>query len=136
MKKVAPWLLPTLLGPIVGAWIYVALVATWTSLPIPNFLWVVAAAVAGGFAFAVGAVMVGADLALLKLKWRQPPTGLRALLMGIAAPIPVLFVWQKLARFAIGGLPQLLLTFFLPMIAIALVARLGLGTRPDTWKDD
>jgi len=137
MKKVAPWLLPTLLGPIVGACVYVAAVAATVSLPIPipTFVWVVAAAVASGFAFAVGMVMVATDMALLKLQLRQPPTGWRAWLMGVVAPIPVLFTWQKLAKFAIGGLPQLLVTFLLPMLVIALVARIALGTRPANWSD-
>jgi FtsH-binding integral membrane protein len=136
MKRVLPWLLPTLLAPLVGAWLYVFVVAQVVSLPIriPTLAWLIAASVAGGLAFLVGCMMAATDVALLKLKLREPPTGWRALLMGVLSPLPVLFAWQKLVKFAITGWPQLLLTFFLPMLAVALVSRLVLGTRPDSWK--
>lgn len=136
MKRIVPWLLPTLIGPLLGACLYVLLVAKVVSLPIPipTFAWVVAAVIASSLAFVVGCMMVATDVALLKMKLRSPPTGWRAWAMGIAAPLPVLFAWQKLVKFAITGWPQLLLTFFLPMVLVALASRILLGTRPATWE--
>lgn len=136
MKRVAPWLAPTLIAPMIGAALYVFLVSQTLDLPIPvpTFVWVIAAAIASGFSLAVGAMMAATDMALLKLKLRHPPTGWRAWAMGLIAPAPVLFAWQKLLTFPIG-LPRLLLTFFVPMIAVALVMRFVLGTRPETWTD-
>ena len=136
MKRVIPWLLPTLIGPLVGACLYVFVVAQVVSLPVPvpTFAWVVAAAIASGLAFVVGCMMVATDVALLRLKLRTPPTGWRAWAMGIAAPLPVMFAWQKLVKYAISGWPQLLVTFFLPMLVVALASRVLLGTRPDNWE--
>lgn len=133
MKRVAPWLLPTLLAPVLGACLYVTLVARTVDLPIPTFVWVVAAGIASGFALLIGFMMAAADVALLKLKVRTPPTGWRVWAMGVAAPLPVLFTWQKLVRYAITGLPQFFLTLVLPMLVVALATRILLGTRPTTW---
>jgi hypothetical protein len=137
LKRIAPWLLPTLLAPTLGACLYVLLVSRAVDLPIPvpRFVWIIAAAAASGLSLFVGACMVAADLTLLKLELRMPPTGWRAWLMGALAPIPVLFTWQKLIRFAITGVWQFLLSFLLPMLVIAVVMRLLLGTRPTHWND-
>ena len=136
MKRVVPWLLPTLLGPLVGACLYVLVVSQVVDLPIPvpTFAWVIAAVIAAGFSFGVGCTMVATDVALLKLKLRTPPTGWRAWAMGVAAPLPVLFAWQKLVKYAITGWPQLFATIFLPMLVVALASRVLLGTRPDNWE--
>ena len=137
MKRIAPWLLPTLVAPMLGACLYVFLVSSTVDLPIPvpRFVWIVAALVASGLALLVGSTMAVTDFMLLKMKVRQPPTGWRVWLMGVAAPLPVLFLWQKLIKFAITGVPQFLLVLFGPMLAVALVARLVLGTRPESWSD-
>ena len=92
-----------------------------------------AAGVACGLSFMVGSTMAFTDFALLKLKLREPPTGWRVWVMGILAPLPVLFLWQKLIKFAITGVPQFLLVLFGPMLAVALIARFVLGTRPASW---
>ena len=135
MKRIAPWLLPTLVAPMLGAALYVALVAQVVDLPVrvPTFVWVLAAGVASAVSLVIGAMMAMTDVALLKLKLRTPPTGWRVWAMGLLAPMPVLFTWQKLIRFAVTGLPQFLLAFFAPMLVVALVARLVLGARPKTW---
>jgi hypothetical protein len=135
MKRIAPWLLPTLVAPMIGAVLYVALVAQVVDLPVrvPTFVWVLAAGAASAVSLVIGGMMAMTDVALLKLKLRTPPTGWRVWAMGLLAPMPVLFTWQKLVRFAVTGLPQFLLAFFAPMLAVALVARLVLGARPKTW---
>ncbi len=135
MKRVAPWLLPTLVAPMVGACLYVLLIANSVELPfpVPRFVWFIAAAVACGLSLLVGTTMAVTDFALLKLKLREPPTGWRVWAMGVAAPLPVLFLWQKLLRFAITGVPQFLLVLLGPMLVVALVARFVLGTRPERW---
>lgn len=134
MKRVASWLAPTLIAPMIGAALYVFLVSRGSDLPIPAFAWVLAGALASGVSFIVGSMMAVTDVALLKLKLREPPSGWRAWAMGLIAPAPVLFAWQKLLTFPIG-MTRLLLTFFLPMLVVALVMRITLGTRPGTWKD-
>ncbi|MCA9622531.1 MAG: hypothetical protein KC731_26090 [Myxococcales bacterium] len=136
MKRVLPWLLPTLVAPALGAWLYVLIAANVVSLPIrvPTFAWLIAGVIASSLASVVGVMMAATDVALLKLKLREPPTGWRVWLMGIAAPMPVLFAWQKLVRYAITGWPQLFISFFLPMFAVAIVLRVVLGTRPATWR--
>lgn len=137
LKRIAPWLLPTLVAPMLGACLYVLLVSATVDLPIavPKFVWFIAAAVASGLALMVGTTMAVTDFALLKLKLREPPTGWRVWAMGIAAPLPVLFLWQKLVKFAITGVPQFLVVLIGPMLGVALVARLVLGTRPKSWTE-
>ena len=132
MKKIWPWLLPTLVAPMLGACVYVFFVSRGSS--IPAVAWIVAACVASALSFFVAMMMAVTDVALLKMKLRMPPTGWRAWLMGLVAPMPVLWCWQKLIKFAITGIPQLILTFLLPMLLVALVMRVFLGTRPDTWE--
>lgn len=132
MKRIAPWLLPTLLGPLVGATAYVWALSMGSN--VPRFAWVLAWLVACGFAWAVGGLMAVTDFALLKLKLRTLPTGWRAWVMGTLAPMPVFFSWQKLLKYAVTGWVPLLLTFFLPMLVTALVLRVALGTRPKTWE--
>ena len=132
MSRIAPWLLPTLVAPLVGASLYVFLLARGSSLP--SLVWWLAGFVAAGFAFLVGTLMAVTDVALLKLRVRTLPTGWRVWAMGVIAPWPIFYSWQKLVRLAIVGLPELLLVFFLPMLATALVVRVALGTRPATWR--
>jgi len=138
MKKLAPWLLPTLIGPIIGASLYVLLIAQTTAGPL--WAWMMVAMIASGLSLLVGGLMAATDFALLKLRIRTPPTGWRAWLMGIGAPLPVLWCWQKLLKLAIGALPalpglgQLVVAFLLPMFAVAIGMRVLLGTRPDTWR--
>ncbi len=136
MKRIAPWLLPTLVAPVLGACVYVFIVSTVVDLPVvvPRWAWLLAAAIASGLALLVGTTMAVTDFALLKLKLREPPTGWRVWAMGIAAPIPVLFLWQKLIRVAITGVPQFMLVLLAPMLGVALAARFALGTRPESWK--
>jgi hypothetical protein len=121
---------------MLGACLYVFILSSTVDLPItvPRWAWLVAAGVASGLALLVGTTMAVTDFALLKLKLREPPTGWRVWAMGIAAPLPVLFLWQKLIKFAITGVPQFLLVLFAPMLGVALVARFVLGTRPESWK--
>ena len=133
VTRIAPWLLPTLVAPLLGASVYVFILARASSLP--SAVWWLAGLVAAGFAFVVGALMAVTDVALLKLKLRELPTGWRVWAMGFVAPWPVFWSWQKLVKLALAGLPQLLLVFFLPMLVTALVVRIGLGTRPEAWRD-
>lgn len=135
MKRVAPWLLPTLVAPMLGACLYVFILSNTVDVPfpVPRWAWLIAAGVACGLSFMVGSTMAFTDFALLKLKLREPPTGWRVWAMGILAPLPVLFLWQKLIKFAITGVPQFLLVLFGPMFVVALVARFALGTRPASW---
>ena len=134
MKRIAPWLLPTLIAPVLGAFLYVFFVSQ-AHPAVPNVAWYVVAAVAAGLSLMVGWMMAAADVTLLKLQLRELPTGWRVWLMGLAAPFPVLWSWQKMARFAITGLPQLVVTVVLPMLLTAVVLRFVLGTRPSNWRD-
>jgi hypothetical protein len=138
MKRIAPWLLPTLLGPIIGASAYVLLVSSGSA--VPWYLWLVVAGIASALSVFVGALMAITDVVLLKMKMRTPPTGWRAWAMGIAAPVPVLWCWQALLKLAIGALPalpvlwQLVAAFMVPMLGVAVALRVALGTRPAHWK--
>jgi hypothetical protein len=136
LKRIAPWLLPTFIAPMLGASLYVLLISRAVELPIkvPTVVWIIAAMVASGVSLVIGFMMALTDVALLKLKLREPPTGWRVWLMGMMAPTPVLFTWQKLLRFAMHGVVPALIAFFVPMLIVALVTRLFLGTRPEAWK--
>lgn len=118
---------------MLGAAVYVFILARSSSLP--SLVWWLAGFVAAGFAFAVGALMAATDVALLKMKLRALPVGWRVWAMGFVAPWPVFWSWQKLVKLALAGLPQLMLVFFLPMLATALVVRIVLGTRPESWQE-
>ena len=101
MRKIWPWLLPTFVAPMLGAGAYVLFLSRGSS--IPTFAWLLAAAVASGFAVVVAMMMVAVDLTLLKLKLRELPTGWRVWAMGLAAPLPVAWCWKALIRYAITG---------------------------------
>jgi hypothetical protein len=133
MKRLARWLFPTLIGPVVGAWGYVALAAMLSSLPVPTALWLLAATVAGSVAFGVGALTACIDVVLLRLRLRKPPTGWRAWGMGVAIPFPLFFSWQRLGRWALLGWGYLLLWIVLPMLLTAGAARLLAARKPLHW---
>lgn len=121
---------------MLGACLYVFILSNTVDLPItvPRWAWMAAAGIASALSLMVGTTMAVTDFALLKLKLREPPTGWRVWAMGIAAPLPVLFLWQKLIKVAVTGVPQFLLVLLAPMLAVALLARFALGTRPKSWE--
>ncbi len=104
MTDFRPWVVPTLLGPLVGSW---GLFATLLFLLDPGSeggrvvlapfgfpvdTWVLAM----GFASILGACLVFwllvADIALLGLRLRRLPTGLRAWVTSLVSPLTLILV--------------------------------------------
>ncbi len=133
MTSFRPWLLPTLLGPLLTMWG----LATFLSMLIGAAAatngtvdtWAVLMMYATLIGSAIGVITVGIDVTLLKLKWRCLPTGGRAWLASMLTPLLVYMLWTQL-----WWLPQtevgVVMFIMLPMVGCSFGTRMVFGTRP------
>lgn len=133
MTSLRPWLKPTLLGPLLTTW----------GLGTLGAILVGAAALSGGrldgwlqlmifatfFGCAIGVILVGVDVVLLKLQWRALPTGGRAWLSSLLTPIFVFVLWN-LGFFQPETMFGVVLWLFGPMFLAAVGSRLVFSARP------
>ncbi len=132
MTSLRPWLAPTLLGPLLLTWgfaLFGALTIGAAALSlgfVDDFavlvLW------ATFFGSTMGVFLVGADVALLALKWRSLPTGPAAWISSMVAPVICYGAWVLLPP---PSAPLGLVAFLLaPMAGGALLSRMFFGSRP------
>ena len=136
MTDFTPWLRPTLLGPFVTTWAFVTLghLGSGSSflehvLPFGERLdgWLVGMLVMSFFAAMIVVGLLTADLALLRAGLRKLPTGGRAWLSALVAPVAV---WISWAVFGVGdgeSIPELVLMISWPMLGAPLALRFALG---------
>jgi len=132
MTTLRPWLAPTLLGPLCVMWGLATLGSLVMGVEAISFGllddWALLMMWATFFGSTMGVFLVGADVTLLKLKWRRLPTGLQAWLSSVATPFACYGAWVLLPppSTPLGGA----LFVLGPMFAAALVTRTLLGSRP------
>lgn len=133
MTSFTPWLKPTLLGPLFTLWTLTTLGAVMVGMGALSGgridTWLLGMLWASFFGSALGVLLVGVDVLLLKLKWRQLPTGARAWLSSCLTPFVVFFVWTL----PFWPQPETILGVFtfitLPMAGAAFATRLLFGAR-------
>jgi hypothetical protein len=97
MTTFTPWLRPTLLGPLLTLWTLTTLGSVLVGMEalsggrfdnwLVGMLWV------SFFGCALGVILIAVDVLLLKLGWRQLPTGGRAWISSCLTPLAVFFIW-------------------------------------------
>lgn len=136
ITKLGPWAWPTLLGPFLPGWALVtwaAIVGDEQSLSavIPFFDvdgWALAMLLVSVASAVVAFHLVVVDVLLLRLRLRALPTGGRAWLSGLLAPVATVLAWAFLPT-GDGG-ARTVLTVALGFAIGALAVRLLLGKRP------
>ncbi len=134
MTSFGPWLKPTLLGPLLTSWGYMSLgiwllgVATITGGHLDD--WLIAMLWASAFGCMLGVTSIAVDVALLAAKMRSLPTGVRAWLTSLLAPVGVIFIWQLPIWNPPESVLALVVLLVAPMFVSPLLLRLAFGTKP------
>lgn len=134
MTSFAAWLKPTLLGPLLTMWGLTtagAVLVGMHALSGGRFdSWLLGMLLASFFGAALGVLLIGADVMLLKAKLRALPTGPRAWVSSVLTPFGVLFIWSL----PFFGPPESALGQILfivgPMAAACFGTRIVFGSRP------
>lgn len=134
MTSLSPWLKPTLLGPLLTLWTLTTIgsitvgMATLSGGRLDN--WAVGMLWASFFGCTLGVLAVAVDVLLLRLKWRQLPTGGRAWFVSVLSPFAVGFV----ASLPFWPPPEtaagVVLFVFLSMLLATFGLRMIFGRRP------
>jgi hypothetical protein len=135
MNDFTPWLRPTLAGPFVSTWTAATLLLLAQGLVLPNGerldAWLLALLSTSFYAAMVVVGLLVADLVLLGAKLRRLPTGARAWLSALAAPLGV---WAAWAVFGWGdedtAVPLIVWLVASPFLGVPLALRWLLGARP------
>lgn len=134
MTSLTPWLKPTLLGPLITLWTLTTLgsltlgMAAITGDRLDS--WAVGMLWASFFGSGLGVLGIGVDVLLLKLKWRQLPTGARAWIPSVLSPFGVAFIWGLPFLPPPESVVGLVLFISLPMVAATFALRMLFGRRP------
>lgn len=132
MTSLRPWLLPTLLGPLLVMWGVATLgafaigAAALTHGTVDD--WAVLMMWSTFFGSTMVVFLVASDVVLLASKLRQLPTGGRAWLSSMLVPFLCYGLWVALPP--PGSVPVFVLWMLGPMGVAALASRLMFGTRP------
>ncbi len=135
MNDFSPWIRPTLLGPFLSCFGLVT-AAHFTLGEQVLYSghrfdsWLVSMMITGFFAAGMVVNLILADVALLRLKMRRLPTGLRGWASSMAAPLGVFFVWSTLGMGQGDSVIELVVRIVAPMVAVAYATRIVLGGRP------
>ncbi|MEZ4340599.1 MAG: hypothetical protein R3B82_28595 [Sandaracinaceae bacterium] len=132
MTTLRPWLLPTLLGPLLVMWGVATLGAFAIGTSALTFGtvddWAVLMMWCTLFGSTMGVFLVGADVVLLAGKVRQLPTGARAWLSSMVVPFFVYGLWIVLPP--PSTVPFFVLWMLGPIFLAGLASRILFGTRP------
>jgi hypothetical protein len=93
-RRLAAWLVPTLVAPVLSSVLLVTVSELNAGLSFFVVMrWLALSAVAAAAAAGLSLSLILVDWALLLLRRRIPPTGARAWISGLAAPIPAYGLW-------------------------------------------
>ncbi|HBQ11885.1 MAG: hypothetical protein RLO52_16185 [Sandaracinaceae bacterium] len=133
MTSLSPWLKPTLLGPLIVLWSLITIGAVLGSMPaiagerldgwLIGMLWM------SFFGSGLGVLLIAVDVLLLKLKWRQLPTGGRAWISSCLTPMAVFFIWTLPFWPPPESVVGLFVFLVTPMFAAAFALRLLFSAR-------
>lgn len=136
MTDFTPWMRPTLYGPFVTTWGLATLLSLTQgfALVLPNGEridnWVALLFSVSFYAAMVVVGLLAADLALLRAKLRKLPTGGRAWVSSLLAPIAVYVAWMI---FGWGdedsSIPAVVLSIAWPFVGAPLALRWIFGER-------
>lgn len=136
MTDFRPWLRPTLYGPFLTTWVSATLLLLAQSvLVLPNGerldQWLVMLFGASFFAAMCVVGLLSADLALLRTKQRKLPTGGRAWVTSLLAPISVWVAWNLVGwGDEDTSIPVAVALIAWPFLGGPLALRWALGERP------
>ncbi|MCC6901052.1 MAG: hypothetical protein IT377_18885 [Polyangiaceae bacterium] len=131
LVRVRSWLLPTLVGPSLGALLFVVGHGLASGASLAK---VVAELVASCVLGAVlGAVLSLVDFGLLVARLRTPPTSGRAWLSSALAGAGAVLLWRWLRPSLLSAPSSHLVALLLAVIVSALVVRVITGQRPSGW---
>ncbi len=128
------WLKPTLLGPLLSVWGVTTLGSLLVGMAVLSGgrfdSWLVGMLFGSFFGSALGVLLVGVDVLLLRLKMRKLPTGGRAWISSMLAPFGVFLI----ASLPFWPPPETVLGSVLalvgPMAGACGGSRILFGTRP------
>lgn len=128
------WLKPTLLGPLLTLWTLTTLgsilvgMAALSGHRIDG--WLTGMVWTTFFGSTLGVILVGVDVLLLRLRFRQLPTGTRAWISSILAPFAVFFIWTLPFLPPPESVAGVVAFVMLPMAAASFLVRVLFGQRP------
>jgi hypothetical protein len=134
MTSYGDWLKPTLLGPLFTMWGLTTLGSVLVGMHALSGgrfdSWLLGMLLVSFFGAALGVLLVGVDVMLLRSKLRALPTGGRAWISSVLTPLGVLFIWSL----PFFGPPESAVGQILfivgPMTAACFGTRLLFGRRP------
>lgn len=134
MTSFGDWLKPTLLGPLLTTWGLTTLGSVLVGMHALSGgrfdNWLVGMLAASFFGAALGVLLIGVDVLLLKAKMRALPTGARAWISSLLSPLGVFFIWSlpffSPPESVLGGV----LFIVGPMSTACLGARMLFGAKP------
>lgn len=131
LMRVRTWLLPSLLGPSLGACLFVVAYSLASGVGLAS---VVAETIgACALAFVLGAVLCLVDVALLVARLRTPPTAARAWVSSSLAGAGAVLLWRMLRPALLSAPSSHLLAALAAVLASALLARWLTGEKPSSW---
>lgn len=134
MTSFGDWLKPTLLGPLLTTWGLTtlgSLLVGMHALSGGRFdSWLTGMLIASFFGAGLGVLLVGVDVLLLRLKLRQLPTGARAWMSSLLAPLGVFFLWSLPFFPPPESVLGTVLFIVGPMAGACFGARMLFGQRP------
>lgn len=125
------WLVPTLLGPALGACLFVVAHAMVSGLGLGRVAAELVASVVIGLV--LGAVLGLVDLGLLVTRLRVPPTAGRAWLSSSLAGACAVLLWRWLRPSLLSTPATHLAAIGVALVASALVVRVLAGKKPGAW---
>lgn len=134
MTSLSRWLKPTLLGPLITLWTLTTLGSLTLGMAAISGdrldSWALGMLWATFFGCGLGVLGIAVDVLLLRLKWRQLPTGARAWIPSVLSPFGVAFIWGLPFLPPPESVVGLVLFISMPMIAATFALRLMFGRRP------
>ena len=131
LVSVKSWLLPTLIGPGLGALAFVVVHALVTGMGTGRVLVEVVASAA--VAAVLTAVLSLVDIGLLLTRLRTPPTSTKAWLSSALAGACAALLWRLLRPSLLSAPSSHGLAVLAAVIVAAIAVRVLAGDRPSAW---
>ena len=134
MQTFSPWLRPTVLGPLVTLWTLTTALHLLVGLSVLSGglvdSWIVGMLWATFLGCTLVVNLIVSDVLLLRAKVRRLPTGARAWLSSLLAPLAVSFLWSLPILPPVESIAGLALWLMAPMALGSLGVRVVFGNRP------
>lgn len=131
VMRVRSWLLPTLIGPSLGALLFVIGHEVVSGASLAKMVAEVVASCL--LAAALGAVLSLVDFGLLVARLRTPPTSGRAWISSALAGAGAVLLWRWLRPSLLSAPSSHLVALLAALIVSAVVVRVLTSQRPSAW---